>query len=74
VPVFGYKNHVGIDREHDFIRRYRTHAAAHDGGQLAAVPPMIEPLPLDEAYLDVTETSCLWASCAGIEARLAAER
>ena len=38
VPVFGYKNHVGIDREHGFVRRYTiTHAAAHDGGQLGAV-------------------------------------
>jgi transposase, IS5 family len=38
VPAFGYKNHVGIDREHGFLRRYRvTHAAAHDGGQLGAV-------------------------------------
>jgi Transposase DDE domain len=38
VPVFGYKNHVGIDREHGFLRRYSiTHAAAHDGGQLGAV-------------------------------------
>jgi IS5 family transposase len=33
VPVFGYKNHVGIDREHGFLRRYSvTRAAAHDGG------------------------------------------
>ena len=32
VPMFGYKNHVGIDREHGFVRRFRvTHAAAHDG-------------------------------------------
>src|SRR5512134_1305198 len=38
VPVFGYKNHVGIDRTHGFIRRFAvTHAAAHDGGQLAAL-------------------------------------
>lgn len=38
VPVFGYKNHVGIDREHGFLRRYTvTHAAAYDGGQLGAV-------------------------------------
>jgi hypothetical protein len=30
VPVFGYKNHVGIDREHGFLRRYSiTHAAAY---------------------------------------------
>ena len=36
--MFGYKNHVGIDRAHGFIRRSTvTHAAAHDGGQLAAV-------------------------------------
>ena len=38
VPVSGYKNHVGIDREHGFLRRYSiTHTAAHDGGQLGAV-------------------------------------
>jgi IS5 family transposase len=38
VPVFGYKNHVGIDREHGFLRRYTvTPAAAYDGGQLGAV-------------------------------------
>jgi len=38
VPVFGYKNHVGIDREHGFVRRDSvTHAAVWDGGQLGAV-------------------------------------
>src|SRR5512138_2035442 len=38
VPVFGYKNHVGIDRAHGFIRRSAvTDAAAHDGGQLEAL-------------------------------------
>ncbi len=38
VPVFGYKNHVGIDRAHGFIRRFTvTHAARHDGSQLGAV-------------------------------------
>jgi len=38
VPMFGYKNHVGIDREHGFLRRFVvTHAAAYDGGQLGAV-------------------------------------
>jgi IS5 family transposase len=37
VPVFGYKNHIGIDREHGFLGRYTvTHAAAYDGGQLGA--------------------------------------
>ena len=34
--MFGYKNHVGIDRSHGFVRRFTvTHAAAHDGAQLA---------------------------------------
>jgi IS5 family transposase len=38
VPMFGYKNHVGIDREHGFLRRYTvTHAARYDGSQLGAV-------------------------------------
>ena len=35
VPVFGYKNHIAIDREHGLIRCFTvTHAAAHDGAQL----------------------------------------
>jgi hypothetical protein len=38
VPMFGYKNHVGVDREHGFLRRYTvTHAARYDGSQLGAV-------------------------------------
>jgi transposase, IS5 family len=38
VPVFGYKNHIGIDRAHGLIRTWAvTHAAAHDGGQLAGL-------------------------------------
>lgn len=38
VPVFGYKNHIGIDRAHGFIRRFAvTHAARHDGSQLGGV-------------------------------------
>ena len=38
VPVFGYKNHIGIDRTHGFIRRFVvTHAARHDGSQLGTV-------------------------------------
>jgi IS5 family transposase len=33
--VFGYKNHVGIDRRHGFIRSFAvTDAARHDGRQL----------------------------------------
>jgi IS5 family transposase len=35
IPVFGYKNHLGIDRRHGFIRSFTvTDAATHDGGQL----------------------------------------
>ena len=36
--MFAYKNHVGTDRTHGFIRRSTvTHAAAHDGDQLGAL-------------------------------------
>jgi IS5 family transposase len=35
--VFGYKNHVSIDRTHGFIRRASITHAAYDGGQLAAL-------------------------------------
>jgi transposase, IS5 family len=35
IPVFGYKNHLGIDRRHGFIRSFAvTDAAKHDGRQL----------------------------------------
>jgi IS5 family transposase len=38
VPMFGYKNHINIDRRHGFIRRFTvTHAARHDGSQLGVV-------------------------------------
>jgi IS5 family transposase len=38
VPMFGYKNHIGIDRAHGFVRRFTvTHAARHDGAQLGAL-------------------------------------
>lgn len=38
IPVFGYKNHVGIDAAHRLIRAFTvTSAAAHDGAQLPAV-------------------------------------
>jgi IS5 family transposase len=38
VPMFGYKSHLGVDRQHGFIRRFAvTDAARHDGGQLGAV-------------------------------------
>lgn len=33
VPIFGYKNHAGIDRTNGFIRKWVvTHAARHDSG------------------------------------------
>ncbi len=35
IPVFGYKDHIGIDRRFGFIRTSRvTDAAAHDGARL----------------------------------------
>jgi IS5 family transposase len=35
VPMFGYKNHIGIDRRHGLIRTWTaTDAARHDGAQL----------------------------------------
>jgi len=38
IPVFGYKNHLGIDRTHGFVRRFTvTHAARHDGRELGAL-------------------------------------
>ena len=53
IPVFGYKNHVSIDRAHGLIRRFAvTSAAAHDGGRLPDV-------------LDKTNTtSSVWADTA----------
>jgi transposase, IS5 family len=34
MPMFGYKNHLGVDRAHGFIRRFVvTDAARHDGAQ-----------------------------------------
>jgi IS5 family transposase len=41
IPAFGYKNHIGIDRRHRLIRRWRvTDAARHDG---ALLPELIDP-------------------------------
>jgi len=38
VPMFGYKNHITIDRAHGFVRRFTvTDAARHDGSQLGAL-------------------------------------
>lgn len=38
IPAFGYKNHVGIDRRHRFVRRWKaTDASRYDGAQLPAL-------------------------------------
>ena len=38
IPMFGYKNHAGIDRAHGLIRGWTvTSASAHDGAQLRNV-------------------------------------
>lgn len=38
IPVFGYKNHAGIDRRHGFIRKWTvTSAAAHDSKPFEAL-------------------------------------
>lgn len=38
-PVFGYKNPIGIDRRHGFIRTWSTtDAARHDGRELPVLP------------------------------------
>jgi len=54
IPVFGYKNHVSIDRRHGIIRRHKTtDAAAHDGARLR------------EGLIDPANTgSSVWADTA----------
>ncbi len=38
VPMFGYRNHLGIDRAYGFVRRFVvTRAARHDGSQPGAL-------------------------------------
>lgn len=38
IPMFGYKNHIGIDRAHGLIRTWDASAAnAHDGARLPDV-------------------------------------
>ena len=41
IPVYGYKNHVNVDRRYRLIRRWAvSHAAAHDGARL---PDLLNP-------------------------------
>jgi IS5 family transposase len=55
---FGYKNHISIDVEHGFIRRYAvTDAAVHDSQQLTAVlddDNQDDPVWADSAYRSVS--------------------
>lgn len=38
IPAFGYKNHIGIDRQHGLIRRWKaTDASRYDGAQLPEI-------------------------------------
>ena len=63
VPIFGYKNHLGIDRRHGFIRTYQvTHAAAHDGRQLGKLldrQNTASPVWADAAYRSAANTKLL---------------
>ena len=54
IPVFGYQNHVSIDRKYGLIRRWdATDAAAYEGARLR------------EGLLDKTNTaSAVWADAA----------
>ena len=37
-PIFGYKNHIGTDRRHGFIRKWAvTDAARYDGRELGGL-------------------------------------
>ena len=72
VPVFGYKSHVGIDRQHGLIRTWTvTHAAAHDGGQLEGLldaANTASPVWADTAYRSAANLAAL--AKRGMTARL----
>ena len=63
VPVFGYKNHLGIDRRHGFIRRFAvTDAATHDGHQLGRLldpDNTASPVWADSAYRSAANRALL---------------
>ena len=63
IPVFGYKNHLGIDRRHGFIRSFTvTHAAAHDGHQLGRLldrPNTASHVWADTAYRSAANVALL---------------
>jgi IS5 family transposase len=63
VPVFGYKNHLEIDRRHGFIRRFAvTDAATYDGGQLGQLldpDNTASPVWADTAYRSAANVALL---------------
>jgi transposase, IS5 family len=63
IPVFGYKNHLGIDRRHGFIRTFAvTDAAAHDGRQLGRLLDLkntASPVWADSAYRSAANVALL---------------
>jgi transposase, IS5 family len=63
VPVFGYKNHLGIDRRHGFIRSFVvTNAATHDGRQLGRLldpDNTASPVWADTAYRSAANIALL---------------
>jgi IS5 family transposase len=63
IPIFGYKNHLGIDRRHGFIRTFAvTNAAAHDGRQLGALLDprnTASPVWADTAYRSAANAALL---------------
>lgn len=57
IPAFGYKNHIGIDRQHGLIRRWKaTDASRYDGAQL--------PELLDKVQYGANTASGVWADTA----------
>lgn len=63
IPAFGYKNHLGIDRRHGFIRRFAvTDAATHDGRQLGRLldpDNTASPVWADTAYRSAANIALL---------------
>jgi IS5 family transposase len=63
IPMFGYKNHLGIDRRHGLIRSFTvTDAATHDGGQLGRLldpENTARPVWADTAYRSAANVALL---------------
>jgi IS5 family transposase len=63
IPVFGYKNHIGIDGRLGFIRTFAvTDAAAHEGRQLGRLLDLkntASPVWADSPYRSVANVALL---------------